>query len=405
MELFRSPTGRPVALVLGALGLAILVGLIALWPQERRVDLGPAVADDIEKAKVISVSTEGCEAFAGPGCKLYEIELRSGPHEGERSSINLPGGESEELAPELQAGDEISVTPNTAPGVDPGLQEELPIDDPASQPFGFVDFERGTPLLWLVVIFSALVVALSRWQGVRSLIGLGVSLLIVTQFLVPAILDGKSPLMVALVGAAAIMAATITLTHGLAVKSAAAMLGTTASLLLTALLALLFIELAHISGFASEQATLIKSATGGRLSLEGLVLAGFVVGALGVLDDVTVSQASTVAALRKADPRQRLGTLYRRALSVGRDHVSATVNTLVLAYVGAALPILLIFANQGTSLGEAANKEAVATEIVGMLVGSIGLIAAVPITTLLAAWLVSRLPAEAMPESAHVHAH
>jgi uncharacterized membrane protein len=135
------------------------------------------------------------------------------------------------------------------------------------------------------------------------------------------------------------------------------------------------------------------------------VLAGMVVGALGVLDDVTVSQASTVLALQRANPAQGLRRLFSEGLSVGRDHLSATVNTLVLAYVGAALPILLIFENQQTSFGDAINREIVASEIVAMLVGSIGLILAVPLTTGLAAWLARLVPVSALPEDAHHHHH
>ena len=395
------PGGRGIALALGSLALAILVGLIALWPDSRTVDLGDAVVDKPDKAEVISVSAEGCETFAGPDCKLAEIELGSGPNKGERSTVTLPGGD--ELAPEVEPGDDITVAANSVPGVDPELADTVPIDEPAAQPYAFVDFERGVPIFWLAVMFGAIVVAFGRWQGARSLIGLALSLLIVIEFLVPAILDGKSPFLVALVAGLAVMFATITLTHGLALKSVAAMLGTTAALLLTGVLAVTFVGLAHITGFASEEATLLQSASGGRLSLDGLVLAGMVIAALGVLDDVTVSQASTVAALRRADPRAGIRKLYRGAISVGRDHVAATVNTLVLAYVGAALPILLIFVNQGTSFGEAIDRESIATEVVGMLVGSIGLIAAVPLTTMLAAWFVTRVPADSLPEEAHAH--
>jgi uncharacterized membrane protein len=402
MNFAHSAAGRAVTLVLGALALATLVGLVALWPGERKVDLGPAVAEEPVSAEVVSLSNEGCEDFAGPGCRLIEIELNGGPDEGERSSITLPG---DELAPELEPGDQISVARNSVPGVDPALSQQLPIDEPAAQPYGFVDFERGSPLLILAIAFSVLVIAFARFQGLRSIVGLGISLLIVTQFLVPAILDARSPFLVALVAALAVMMATITLTHGVSLKSAAAMLGTTGSLLLTAGLALLFVELAHVTGFASEEATLLQSASGGDLSLDGLVLAGIVIGALGVLDDVTVSQASTVMALRRANPGQSLRGLYRSAVGVGRDHVAATVNTLVLAYVGASLPILLIFSNQGTSFGEAVNREAIATEIVGGLVGSIGLIAAVPLTTGLAVWLATRVPTEELPAGAHAHAH
>jgi uncharacterized membrane protein len=254
-----------------------------------------------------------------------------------------------------------------------------------------------------------LVVALGRGQGLRSLVGLALSLLVVTQFIVPAILGGEPPLLVALVGAFAVMLLTLALAHGVGVKSAAAALGASGTLLVTALLAVLFVELAQITGFSSEEASLLQgdvAAEGGALSLQGLVLAGIVVGALGVLDDVTVSQASVVLALRRADPRLPFRRLFAEAVAVGRDHLSATVNTLVLAYVGAALPVLLIFEDQGTSFGEAVNREVVAEEVVAMLVGSIGLVLAVPVTTALAAWLARLVPAAALPAGdGHGHPH
>jgi uncharacterized membrane protein len=237
-----------------------------------------------------------------------------------------------------------------------------------------------------------------------ALVGLAASLAVVIFFVVPAILDGRSPLAVALAGGVAVMLVTIALAHGLGAKSIAAALGTAVSLALTVGLALLFTNLAHLTGFGSEEATLL-SASGGNVSFKGLVVAGMVIGALGVLDDVTVSQASAVMALRRANPAQHARELYRGALEVGRDHVAATVNTLVLAYAGATLPLLLLFSVGATPFADAVNGESVAEPIVATLVGSIGLIAAVPITTALAALLASRLPAERLPDPAHGHAH
>jgi uncharacterized membrane protein len=199
------------------------------------------------------------------------------------------------------------------------------------------------------------------------------------------------------------MLLTISLAHGLGAKSLAAIVGTTASLLLVALLAEVFTDLTHLTGLASEEPALLQLG-GVEVSFEGLLLAGMVIGALGVLDDVTVSQASTVLALRAANPSLRFRELYGRALGVGRDHVSATVNTLVLAYVGASLPVLLIFSSGDLGFVDAVNVELVAQEVVAALVGSIGLIAAVPVTTALAATLSRGLAAGALPaEAGHAH--
>jgi uncharacterized membrane protein len=229
-------------------------------------------------------------------------------------------------------------------------------------------------------------------------------LAIIVFFVAPSILEGNSPTSVALFGALAVMLVTIPLAHGIGPKTIAACLGTAASLVLTLGLADLFIGLSHLSGITSEEAVFLR-ASQQELSLQGLLLAGMVIGALGVLDDVTVSQASTVLAIRRANETLGFGALFRSAIGVGRDHIAATVNTLVLAYAGAFLPVLLVFSLAGTSFGEAINFEVVAEAIIGMLVGSIGLIAAVPVTTALAALLALRLDRAALADAHAGHAH
>jgi uncharacterized membrane protein len=256
-------------------------------------------------------------------------------------------------------------------------------------------------MLWLLIGFAAIVIVFGRRRGVLSLLGLAASIAVVVVFLIPAILDGRPLLPVALTASFAVMLLTLALAHGVGPKSVAAALGTSASLLLTALLAVVFTRLANLTGFASEEAVLLQDAVEG-VSVQGLLIAGMVIAALGVLDDVTVSQASAVLALRRADPTLPFRRLYREAIDIGRDHVAATVNTLVLAYVGASLPILLVFAVGDAPFGDAINREAVSETIVGTLVGSIGLIAAVPLTTAVAAALAVRM--RRVP-AADVHAH
>ena len=337
---------------------------------------------------MVSISAGGCERFAGPGCRIAELELRSGRESGRRTFLPLSG---DRFAPPIEAGDSIRVARSTRGEAG----QALPLDDPAQYPVAFVDFERTGPLAILALAFVALVVVLGRWHGVRALIGLGLSLALVVEFLAPAILDGGPLVLTALVGALAVMVVTILLSHGAGLKSIAAMLGTAGALLLTTVLAVIAVRGADVTGLSSEQSTLLLAGVEGRLSLQGLVVAGMVIGALGVLDDVTVSQASTVLALRRANPALGFRRLLGEALAVGRDHLGATINTLVLAYAGAALPVLLIFNTEGTPFGDAVSREPVAEQIVAMLVGSIGLIAAVPLTTAIAALLASRLPAAA----------
>jgi uncharacterized membrane protein len=384
--LLETAAGRVAAALTALLVLGVVAGLALLWPDgsgARRPAAPQAAAG--ESARVLAIERGGCEAFAGPGCRLAELELRSGPERGERTFLALPAGR---FTPPIEVGDDIRVARNTR-----GAGEEVPLGDAAQQPVAFVDFERTSPLLVLFLGFVALVVVLGRWHGVRALLGLGLSLAIVVEFLAPAILDDRPLVLTALVGALAVMVVTLLLSHGAGLKSMAAMLGTAGALLLTTLLALIAVRGADVTGLSSDQAALLLAGVEGGISLQGLVVAGMVVGALGVLDDVTVSQASTVLALRRANPGLGFRRLLGEALAVGRDHLGATVNTLVLAYAGAALPVLLIFNTAGTPFGDAVSREPVAEQIVAMLVGSIGLIAAVPLTTAIAALLATRLPA------------
>ena len=251
------------------------------------------------------------------------------------------------------------------------------------------DVQREQPLAILAAIFLVAVLAFGRWQGLRALIGLGITLAIVVLFMVPAVLDGRDPILVALSASIVIMVATLYLTHGVGPKTTAAAVGTLGALAVTVTLSWSFIELASLTGLADEEARM-ASVQGGGLSLRGLLLAGIIIGALGVLDDVTMAQSSAVFEFRAADPRTGSPELFRRAMAVGRDHVAATINTLFLAYAGASLPLLILFSGSPDPFNVIVSSEVVAVEIVRTLVGSIGLMASVPLTTLLAAWLAAR---------------
>jgi uncharacterized membrane protein len=392
--------GRAFRLALCAVAVATVVAIVVLWPGERKDVLSEGLTAPTERAEVTEVTSAPCPPPQPGTCVTARAVLETGADEG--VMVTLPIG-SGPLLPELEVGDEIRASKAVAPAGAPASSGALPSATPQ---YNLVDFERGSPMLWLFLIFAALVVAFGRRRGALSLLGLGASLLVVVLFIVPAILDGTAPLAVAVVGSMAVMLLTISLAHGLGPKSVAAMLGTTLSLILVALLALLFTNLTHLTGLAGGDEFALVQLGATSISFEGLLLAGMVIGALGVLDDVTVSQASTVLALRAANPGLRFRDLYRRAIEVGRDHVSATVNTLVLAYVGTSLPVLLIFGSGGIGFLDAVNVELVAQEVVGTLVGSIGLITAVPITTALAAVLASHVAADELaPESGHGHAH
>jgi uncharacterized membrane protein len=403
--LLRTRAGRGLAAGLGALALVTIIGMVILWPGDVRGQLRSPdiVAIGVQPATVTAVTGKTCPVETLPGCARVDFRLTGGLDAGRSSYLVMPG---DEAAPRLSPGDHIRVAPNTQTfGNVPS--QDVAGADPAQAPYGFVDFERRGSLLWLALAFVAVVVVLGRRVGALSLLGLIVGLVLVTAFVVPAILDGSSPLAVGLVGSFAAMFVTIVLVYGVGAKSLAALLGTAASLAVTAVLAVIFVKAAHLlSGASGEDAALVRSLGGGNLvSLQGLVLAGILIGALGVLNDVTVGQASTVLALQRANPVQHFGELYRGAVSVGRDHLGAAVNTLVFAYAGASLPLLLIFSSQGLTFGSAINRQDVATEIVAALVGSIGLMLAVPLTSATAAWLAVRLPATALPADEHAGHH
>jgi uncharacterized membrane protein len=227
-----------------------------------------------------------------------------------------------------------------------------------------------------------------RWQGLRALTGLVGSGVILVAFVVPALLRDETAVLVALTGTVAIAFLALYLAHGVNPTTTVALAGTLVSLLVIVLLALTTAEMMRLSGLADADAQALR-VTAQALDLRGLLVAGIVVGALGVLDDVTVTQVSTVAALRRANPKMPRPALYLEAMRVGRDHVASVVNTLVLAYAGAALPLMLLFSQGNRPVGRILTSEIVAVEITRMLVGSIGLILAVPITTALAAAVLS----------------
>jgi uncharacterized membrane protein len=273
----------------------------------------------------------------------------------------------------------------------------------ATERWSFVSVDRRGSIAWLAAALAVLALVILRWRGLLALVGVAVSLALVTTFLVPAILDGESPILVALVASLAVTLVTLVLTNGIGAQTLAAVLGIATTLLLAALLAHLTMGFVDLDGHSSELATYLGQRDS-RLSLTGIVVAAMVIGAVGVLADTGVTQASAVMALRKANPSLHVRALYTAALRVGRDHLSATIHTLVLAYVGASLPLLLLLRSSNVGVTDAINTQDIAEPITATIVGCIALIAAVPLTTALAAVLISRVPTNALTEH-HSHAH
>jgi uncharacterized membrane protein len=381
-----------LALAVVVLVIATLVGVALLWPHGklgREAQFGPirtvgAVAERVESVP--------CKLSASHVCRIVHARLLDGPQKGRTALLTTVAAVG---SLDVEQGDRIRVYKNNLP---PGAGTSG-----NRTSYSFADFDRRGAMLWLAIGFAVLLALTGRVHGIRALVAMLTSLVIIVQFVVPAILHGSSPLAVAVVGGFAVMLVMMPLSYGIGAKSMAAWLGTAISLLLAAGLAHVFASLAHLSGAASDESVYL-GASQSSLSLQGLLVAGMVIGALGVLVDLTVSQASTVIALRRVNPSLGFGGLFRGALEVGHDHIAATVATLVFAYAGAALPVLLIFSVGGTSFADAVNGEAVADEVIAALVGSIGLIASMPITTALAAVLAPRM-SDRQLDAAEGHAH
>lgn len=270
----------------------------------------------------------------------------------------------------------------------------------------FKDVERRSQLLYLTILFGVLVLVFAGWQGVRALGSLVLSGAAILLILVPALLAGYSPVLASLGIAAIILAASLFITHGVSARSVIAFVGTFGAVAVTCLIAAFTVDSMRLTGFASDAAVFLNFSTGGSLDFTGLLLGSIIIGLLGVLDDVAITQVSVVQELRAANTSFTLWDLYNRAIRVGRDHVSSLVNTLAFAYVGAALPLVMLFARAESDLLLTLNQEAVAAEIVRIMVGSIGLILAVPFTTYMAAWYFKDKQVEAgevVPHCGHHH--
>ncbi|MHB9031577.1 MAG: YibE/F family protein [Anaerolineae bacterium] len=247
------------------------------------------------------------------------------------------------------------------------------------------DYVRRAPLLGLLLIFIVLTIIVGRWQGLNSLIGMAISFLVILLYILPKIYAGEDPVRIAIIGSLVILPATFLLSHGVNLKTTVALVGTLIALVITGLLANVYINMARLTGFASEEAGFLQAYHPGLINIRGLILAGIIIGVLGILDDITISQAAIVQQLKLANAELSIWRLFAQAMAVGRDHIASMVNTLILVYAGAALPLLLLFIDNAHPITEVLNYEVIAEEIVRTLVGSIGLIIAVPITTILAA--------------------
>ncbi len=376
-----------LTVVVMAIAAGALAAMVALWP-----------AADAVPRNANPYSGEGVSTVDGTVTTVTPFDCNSGG-EGPDHQLEVSGS-CAHVGVTVKDGSgtfDLDATRYRA-GINKGDELRLIRYAPDGQPvsYEFLDFKRGFPLTALAVIFAALVIAVARWRGLFALVGIGVTLLALTKFMLPAFLAGESPLVVVVVGSTVIMIAVLYLAHGVSIRTTSALFGTLFGIAMTAGMGVLATNWVNLTGVGSEDdQTLI--ATVPDLDLSGIVAAAMVIAGLGVLNDVTVTQASAVWELRALQPVARGASIFASAMRIGRDHIASSVYTLVFAYAGSAMTVLLLITAYQRGLAEMATTEQLAQEIVRTLVGAIGLVLAVPVTTAIAVWLAPRAEIEVEP--------
>lgn len=385
---------KVIAAILVPFAAAVVVGLAVLWPGGAPPHERTGVGFDrqTQQATVTKVVELSCQSVnASGGTPTGDTSTAEGS-----SAVQQAEGECKRATIRVDTGDDKGrtfdeiVQPDQSRQLHEGQKVVVAYEPsaPRDLQYSVTDVNRRLPLALLAGIFALAVVVVGRLRGLMALVSLAISFLLLNFFILPAILQGSNPLVVAVIGSSAIMLIALYLCHGLSARTSVAVLGTLISLLLIGVLGSLFIGWAALTGNTDDNTGLIHGLYP-SIDMSGLLLAGVIIGSLGVLDDVTVTQTSAVWELHEANPTMGWRGLYRAGIRIGRDHIASVVNTLVLAYAGAALPLLLLFSIAQSGVGTVANSELVAEEIVRTLVGSIGLVASVPVTTALAALVVS----------------
>lgn len=391
-----APVGRRVravlAVCLAPFLIATAVGAVVLWPAHHhfkapaafRTAGGQPVAYVAATASSVRPALCGPDGTGSAACREVTFVLSSGG----TVKVPLAAGAGE---PNVHAGDQVTLA-RTA-------------DEKGRVQYYFDDFRRGRPLILLAACFAVLAVVVGRTRGAAAMVGLGVAYAALVGFVLPALLSGSSPLLVALVAGSAVMTVVLYLSHGLSARTTVAVLGTLTGLVLVGAIGAVAVGGASLTGLSSDELTAVQATTG-HLDVSGLLLAGLIIGSLGVLNDVTVTQASAVWELHDANPSLHRRHLYAAAMRIGRDHIASTIYTLLLAYAGAGLPVLLLLTLADEPFGVAVNGDLIASDIVRSLVGGIGLLLAVPITT--AAAVAARTyheqpPKPSTPDPAPLH--
>ena len=395
---------RIIAAILLPIAVATAVGMVILWPTGEPPSTGIVdMPAEYPTARITGVDAEECGGTNEDRLPSGEIPTTVPCL---RLHVVMLGGDDD--GRELEIWAPATVGPRDVPVGSRIVLVHYLETETEPEVWAWYDFARTVPLLLLTATFALVVVAVARMRGLRALVGLAVAFVVIGAFMLPALLRGEEPLAVGLVGSAAIMFVVLYLAHGFSLRTSVALLGTFAGLAATALLGVMAAGAAHITGIETEDTYRLAQLTGHLNSdgLRGIFLAGVVLAGLGVLNDVTITQASAVWELRASDPAASWRTLVARGMRIGRDHIASTVYTIAFAYAGAALPVLLLLEVYELPLWQTISSGEFAEEITRTLVGSIGLVLAIPLTTAIGALVVTSVPAPTSVVDGHgVHAH
>lgn len=404
---------KPIVVgLLVAAALATVIGAIVLWPshaerpvplQYRSADGGPITTVD---ATVVAQTRADCAALTpglatvetpsvtttSPGsCIASIVQVESGGDAGQFTVLAAPTNRAQAGSGPDTGADGLDpdapIVGQPALRVGDDLRLSVVADPDGTHRYAFYDYRRGTALLLWAIAFVVAVVAVATWRGVRAILGLVFAFAVLGYFTLPSILDGNPVLAVALVSAAAILFPVLYLAHGVNMRTSSALVGTLVSLAVAALLSYAAVASLTLTGLSGDTTRSLQVYQG-TISLSGLLLAGFVIGTLGVLNDVTITQASTAFELAAVPGQTRL-SIFRGSMRVGRDHIASTVYTLVFAYAGSALPLLLLFSVAGQPISSLLSSEEIAIELARTFVGGIALALSVPFTTAIATALAA----------------
>lgn len=357
------------------IGLLVVIGLFFLWQQNDNSENVVGYSSTTVKARVNAIVEEGTVTM-GEKEQTYQV-----------LSIELLDGDQKGQTYELQYGKYQLLSDNYLLKVGDKVLVNLESMQDGTYSVYFIDHIRTNSLLALLLVFIITGIAMSGWKGISSMISMALSLLVILGYIIPQIIAGKDPVTVSLIGSFIFLAVTQFLIFGWTLKAFIALGGITFAVIITDLLSLFFVNWAHLNG-AGDESTMYLVQLGNGLDIKSLLVAGIFIGTLGVLDDLVIGQTSAVIELYRGNPEMNFKQRYKSAMEIGKDHVSATVNTIILAYLGATLSMIVLYYMQNVNIGTLININYVAEEIVRSLVGTIGLFLSVPVTTLLACWVV-----------------